>query len=84
MGAHLVKSSCDKLVYAHERVGFEASRVRVVVGGRVEGVPLAQHKELRVDLQGFVGSSHKERGGDIFTGQGWNLQYQGESGEALA
>ena len=33
VGAHLVKTSSDKFVQAHEGVGVEAARVRVVVGG---------------------------------------------------
>ena len=84
MGAHLVEASCDKLVQAHERMGFEATGVRVVVGGGVEGVPFISHEELGADLQGFVGARHKKGGGDILAGLGRYLQHQGGAGEGVA
>ena len=45
MGAHLMKASRDELVQAHKGVGVEAARVRVVIGGGVEGVPFFHHEE---------------------------------------
>ena len=33
VGAHLIEASSDELVQAHKRVGVEAARVFVVVGG---------------------------------------------------
>ena len=84
VSAHLVYSSCDKLIQANERMRVEASRVCVVVGRGVEGVPFAQHLELGTNLQDFVGACHKERGGDFFPSQGWYLKNKGETGEAVA
>ena len=84
VGTHLVKASRNELVQAHKGVGIETAMVRVVVGGGVEGVLLAQHEEPGAILQGLVGARHMEGGGDILAGQGRYLQHQGEAGEAFA
>ena len=41
VGAHLVEASCNKLLQAHEWVRVMAAGEDIVVGGWVEGVPLA-------------------------------------------
>ena len=66
VGTHLMEASCNELVQAHKGVGVEAAGVRVVVGGGVEGVPLAHHEELGSTLQGLVGVCHEEGGGGYF------------------
>ena len=65
-------------------MGVEAAVVRVIVVGRVEGVPFIHHEELGANLPGLVGARHKEGGGDILARRGWHLQHQGEAGEAFA
>ena len=82
-GPHLMDSSRHKFTQPHKRVWGQGRGVSVVRGCRIVGDPVLDEHVPSAGPEGLVGFSHEVWWGDLCSGRGGGVKYQGEASEAL-
>ena len=76
--SHLVYSTGDKIVQAHEGVRGESRWVGVIIGGGVQGCPVVQEGISGPLFKGEVCFPHELRRGDVGPSWGGSVENHGK------